>query len=101
MQQRLCKMLGIDIPIILAPMGGAVAPRLAAAVSNAGALGTLPLWRSQIETLRSVVKKTRSLTPKPFAVNLNMEFPQQERLEACLEEGVPVISFFWRDPAIW
>ena len=98
MRHQLCKMLGIDIPIVLAPMGGAVAPRLAAAVSNAGALGTLPLWRSKIETLRSAVQKTRSLTAKPFAVNLNMEFPQAERLEACLEEKVPVISFFWRDP---
>ena len=90
--------LGIDIPIVLAPMGGAVAPRLAAAVSNAGGLGTLPLWRTEIETLRRAVQKTRSLTSKPFAVNLNMEFPQAERLDACLEEKVPVISFFWRDP---
>ena len=98
MRDRLCKMLGIDIPIVLAPMGGAVAPRLAAAVSNAGALGTLPLWRAEIKTLRSAVQKTRALTAKPFAVNLNMEFPQEERLEACLEEKVPVISFFWRDP---
>jgi nitronate monooxygenase len=98
MRDRLCKMLEIDVPIVLAPMGGAVAPRLAAAVSNAGALGTLPLWRSEIKTLRSAVQKTRSLTAKPFAVNLNMEFPQTERLEACLEEKVPVISFFWRDP---
>jgi nitronate monooxygenase len=98
MRQLLCKMLGIDVPIILAPMGGAVAPRLAAAVSNAGALGTLPLWRTDIETLRRAVQKTRTLTSMPFAVNLNMEFPQEERLEACLEERVPVISFFWRDP---
>ena len=98
MRDRLCKMLGIDIPIVLAPMGGAVSPRLAAAVSNAGALGTLPLWRTEMKTLRSAVQKTRALTSKPFAVNLNMEFPQTERLEACLQEKVPVISFFWRDP---
>jgi NAD(P)H-dependent flavin oxidoreductase YrpB (nitropropane dioxygenase family) len=32
-------------------------------------------------------------------VNLNLDFPQEDRLEACLEEGVPVISFFWRDPS--
>ena len=38
------------------------------------------------------------LTSKPFAVNLVTEFSQQERLEECLEEGVPIISFFWRDP---
>lgn len=79
-------------------MGGAVPPSLAAAVSNAGALGTLPLWRADAETLRRAVRKTRSQTSKPFAVNLNMEFPQEERLDICLEEGVPVISFFWRDP---
>ena len=40
----------------------------------------------------------RGLTSKPFAVNLVTEFSQQERLEVCLEEGVPIISFFWRDP---
>ena len=79
-------------------MGGAVPVQLAAAVSNAGALGTLPLWRHKVEHLRTTIRQMRSLTSKPFAVNLNMEFPQQERLEACLEEGVPIISFFWRDP---
>lgn len=98
MRNQLCTMLGIEIPIILAPMGGAVPARLAAAVSNAGALGTLPLWRIDVETLRGTVRKMRSFTSKPFAVNLNMEFPQAERLEACLDEGVPIISFFWRDP---
>jgi NAD(P)H-dependent flavin oxidoreductase YrpB (nitropropane dioxygenase family) len=99
MRGQLCTMLGIEIPIVQAPMGGAVPVRLAAAVSNAGALGILPLWRTNVESLRRTVREMRSLTPKPFAVNLNMEFPQQDRrLEACLEEGVPIISFFWRDP---
>jgi nitronate monooxygenase len=79
-------------------MGGAVPAHLAAAVSEAGALGTLPIWRADDETLRSVLRKMRSLTSKPFAVNLNMEFPQQDRLEICLDEGVPIISFFWHDP---
>ena len=39
-----CERLGIEVPIIQAPMGGAVGPALAAAVSNAGGLGTLALW---------------------------------------------------------
>jgi NAD(P)H-dependent flavin oxidoreductase YrpB (nitropropane dioxygenase family) len=98
MPSQLCTMLGIEIPIIQAPMGGAVPARLAAAVSNAGALGTMPLWRADVESLRGAVRKLRSLTSRPFAVNLNMEFSQQDRLEACLDEGVPIISFFWRDP---
>ena len=95
---KLCDLLGIEVPVVLAPMGGAVGPDLAAAVCNAGGLGTLPLWSRDIPILKETVKATRALTDKPFAVNLNMQFPQEERLEACLEEGVPVISFFWDDP---
>jgi NAD(P)H-dependent flavin oxidoreductase YrpB (nitropropane dioxygenase family) len=91
-------MLGIEIPIVQAPMGGAVPVSLAAAVSNAGALGTLPLWRSALEKLRRTLRDMRSATSKPFAVNLNLDFPQAERLEVCIEEGVPIISFFWRQP---
>jgi nitronate monooxygenase len=99
MRTALCDKLGITIPVIQAPMGGAVGPQLAAAVCNAGGLGTLPLWRADIETLRRQIRELKSLTNKPFAVNLNLDFPQEERLEACLQERVPIISFFWGDPA--
>ena len=99
MRTALCDKLGIDIPIILAPMGIAVGPVFAAAVSNAGGLGTIPLWRADDVTLRRQVRKIKALTNKPFAVNLNLDFPVEERLEACLEEQVPIISFFWGDPA--
>ena len=95
MRTILCDRLGIEIPIIQAPMGGAVGPHLTAAVCNAGGLGTIPLWGEDIPTLRQRIHEIRSLTHKPFAVNLNLEFPHEERLEACLEERVPVISFFW------
>jgi nitronate monooxygenase len=99
MKTALCECLGIELPIIQAPMGGAAGPPLAAAVSNAAGLGTLALWRADIETTRRQIRETRTMTTRPFAVNLNLEFPQQERLAACIDEGVPVISFFWRDPA--
>jgi len=98
MTNRLCEMLGISIPIVQAPMGGATTPELAAAVSNAGGLGTLPLWTRTPSELRQQVRRTQELTSGPFAVNLNMEFPQEERLDACLELDVPIISFFWQDP---
>lgn len=97
MRTAICDILGMDIPIILAPMGGAVGPKLAAAVSNAGGLGTLPLWGEEINNLRNQIREIQSLTNNPFAVNLNVGFPQSERLEACLEEGVRIISFFWGD----
>jgi nitronate monooxygenase len=99
MKTVLCERLGIELPIIQAPMGGAVGPALAAAVSNAGGLGMLAPWRSNVDLVRRQIRETRALTSRPFGVNLNLEFPQEERLAACLDEGVPVISFFWRDPS--
>src|SRR5918993_1874514 len=79
-------------------MGGAGGPALAAAVCNAGALGTLPLWRASADIVRKQIRELRVLTSRPFAVNLNLDFPQEERLAVCLEERVPIISFFWREP---
>jgi NAD(P)H-dependent flavin oxidoreductase YrpB (nitropropane dioxygenase family) len=99
MRTAFCKRVGVELPIIQAPMGGAVGPALAAAVSSSGGLGMLVLWRADLDTVRRQIRETRALTSKPFGVNLNLAFPQQERLEVCLEERVPVISFFWRDPS--
>jgi nitronate monooxygenase len=48
MKTTLCTRVGIEVPIVQAPMGGgAVAPALASAVSNAGGLGMLALWRAE------------------------------------------------------
>jgi NAD(P)H-dependent flavin oxidoreductase YrpB (nitropropane dioxygenase family) len=99
MRTPLCRRLGIEVPIIQAPLGGAVGPTLAAAVSNAGGLGMLVPWRADLDTVRRQIRETRELTGRPFGVNLNLDFPQEERLAVCLEERVPVISFFWRDPS--
>jgi len=81
MKTDLCERLGIDLPIIQAPMGGAVGPSLVAAVSNAGGLGMLVPWRADIDVVRRQIRETRALTSRPFGVNLNLEFPQEER--AC------------------
>ena len=60
MRTKVCELLGIDLPIVLAPMGGAVGPELAAAVSNAGGLGILPLWFKETDVLRENVRATSS-----------------------------------------
>ena len=99
MRTALCDALGIEIPIIQASMGGAANPELAAAVSNAGGLGMLALAWHPPEAARAEIRATNALTTKPFGVNLVLEWPQDERLAICLEEQVPVISFFWGDPA--
>src|SRR4051794_32491337 len=98
MRTSLCDQLNIGIPIIQAAMGGASCHALAAAVSNAGGLGMLALSWSPVDAVRSAIRETRALTKRPFGANLVLQWPQEERLAACLEEGVPVISFFWGDP---
>jgi NAD(P)H-dependent flavin oxidoreductase YrpB (nitropropane dioxygenase family) len=99
MNTALCDRLGIELPIIQAPMGGVVGAALASAVSNAGGLGMISPWRADYDTVRRQIRETRALTSRPFGVNLNLEFPQEERFAICLDEGVRVFSFFWRDPS--
>ena len=98
MKTMLCERLGIELPIIQAALGGATCPSLAAAVSNAGGLGMLVLSRTELDAMRQQIRETRALTSRPFGVNLNLLWPQDERLAVCLDEGVPVISFFWCEP---
>src|SRR6266571_2312064 len=97
MRTPLCDLLGIQAPVVLAPMGGAVTPALAAAVSNAGALGMLPLTWLPPDEIVTVVEETRRVTERPFGVNLGLAWDQRERLAGALALGVPVVSFFWGD----
>jgi len=66
---RICELFGIEVPIVLAGMGGASTPALAAAVSNAGGLGILGAAACPPEELRAWVRRTRELTDKPFGVD--------------------------------
>jgi NAD(P)H-dependent flavin oxidoreductase YrpB (nitropropane dioxygenase family) len=96
----LCPLLGIEVPILNAPIGTAAGPELAAAVSNAGGLGMIAVsFLKDADAVRQAIRRVRALTDKPFGVNLLLEWPQEERLAACLAEGVRVVSLFWGDPA--
>lgn len=66
-----CRKFGLTIPVVLAPMGGGPStPELTAAVSNSGGLGSLAAAYSNPERIRQDIAKVRSLTSRPFAVNL-------------------------------
>jgi nitronate monooxygenase len=82
---RLERLLGTRLPIIQAPMAGAQAGALAAAVCNAGALGSLPCAMSTVETMRSELDLIRSRTDHPFNVNFFCHEPPQPDLEADAE----------------
>lgn len=96
-QTGLCRLLNIELPIVQAPIGSGACPALAAAVSNAGGLGMLSVTRRSPDGVRQVIRETRRLTHFPFGVNLVLQWPPEEQLEVCLEEGVTVVSFFWGD----
>jgi NAD(P)H-dependent flavin oxidoreductase YrpB (nitropropane dioxygenase family) len=67
---RICELFGIEVPIVLAGMGGASTPALTAAVSNAGGLGVMGGVAYSPDVLRAEIRKIRSLTKKPFGVDL-------------------------------
>ena len=69
-ENRLTTKLGIDYPIIQGPLGGLSSQRLTAAVSNFGGLGSFGAHGLTPETIKDVIAQIRSLTSKPFAMNL-------------------------------
>src|SRR5213594_4039444 len=69
-QNRLTTKLGIDYPIIQGPLGGLSSQRLTAAVSNFGALGSFGAHTLAPEAIEDAIAQIRSLTSKPFAMNL-------------------------------
>jgi NAD(P)H-dependent flavin oxidoreductase YrpB (nitropropane dioxygenase family) len=96
---QLCDLLNIEAPIISAPMGpDLTGPELAAAVSNAGGLGMMQVQFYPPPLLRQAIRRLRDLTDRPFGVNFVLHFPHEEQVAVCLEERVPVLSFFWGDP---
>jgi NAD(P)H-dependent flavin oxidoreductase YrpB (nitropropane dioxygenase family) len=100
LRTRLCETLGIEAPIISAPMGPDISgPELAAAVSNAGGLGLISFGANPPSLLRQQIARLRQLTDRPFGVNFILHFPIEEQFKVCLEERVPVLSFFWGDPS--
>jgi enoyl-[acyl-carrier protein] reductase II len=89
--QRLIKFFGVDVPIIQAGMVWAAGAKLAAAVSNAGGLGLIGSGSMKPDLLRDQIRKARSLTDKPFGVNIPLlRGDSDELVQAALEEEVRI-----------
>ncbi len=89
-----CELLGIEHPIVQAPV--ASDPRLPAAVSNAGGLGSVALWWA--DDAGDWVRETAALTKRPFAGNFVLASDQHRRLDQALSAGLRIVSFLWGDP---
>lgn len=95
----LCDLLDIKYPIVLAGMGGASSPELAAAVSNAGGLGILGASSLPPDQLAAWITRTRELTSEPFGVDtlLPMTVPQSGERDAIQREIPPAYETFAED----
>ncbi|KAH9697692.1 2-nitropropane dioxygenase-like protein [Citrus sinensis] len=90
-------MLGFEYGIVQAPLGPDISgPELVAAVANAGGLGLLraPDWEAP-DYLRDLIRKTRSLTERPFGVGVVLAFPHNENIKTILSEKVAVLQVSW------
>ncbi|HEY49762.1 MAG TPA: enoyl-[acyl-carrier-protein] reductase FabK [Dehalococcoidia bacterium] len=116
LRTRICDLLGIEYPIIQAPMNWITGANLAAAVSNAGGLGTLGPNAGATEVtedvaltgerLRSEIRKLKTLTQKPFAVNFPIGFGTVKDfadrcVEVSLEEDIHVAITSMGSPKVY
>jgi enoyl-[acyl-carrier protein] reductase II len=93
METKITKLLGIKYPILQGGMAWVAESTLAAAVSNAGGLGIIAGGSAPIDYLRNQIRRAKSLTDKPFGVNIMLMSPNAEELaKLVIEEKVPVIT---------
>jgi nitronate monooxygenase len=97
---RLCDLLGVDHPILNAPMGGTATGTLAAAVSDAGGFGMIGgTSRGGPDWLRDQIRAARARTDRPFGVGLISSFPGVDDLvQVALDERVAVLNHSFADP---
>jgi nitronate monooxygenase len=88
------ELLGVEFPIVQAPMANNAPPALAAAVSAAGALGSVAGAGLSPDELRAAIREVREATSRPFAVNLFAPpYLDEGTLEVVLDERPRVFSF--------
>ena len=99
---KICNDLGIKYPVFQGGMAWIADAPLAAAVSNAGGLGIIAAMNMDGEALRAEIKKCRSLTDKPFGINVMLMSPYAEEVsDVVVEENIPVITTGAGNPAIY
>ena len=99
MQTRITEMLGIEYPIVQAPMGYIARAQLASAVSNAGGLGIIETSSGRLEEVQAEIAKMRDLTDKPFGVNVAQLFVRDPGIvDFVAEHGVSFVTTSAGDP---
>lgn len=98
-RNRITAMLGVEYPIVQAPMGWIARAQLASAVSNAGGLGIIETSSGRLDEVRAEVKKMRDLTAKPFGLNVALAFVRDpDIVKFVLDQGVKFVTTSAGDP---
>jgi enoyl-[acyl-carrier protein] reductase II len=96
---RVSQLLGIDYPIIQAPMGWIARSQLASAVSNAGGLGIIETSSGELDAVRGEIVRMRELTDKPFGVNIAQLFVRDPSIvDFVVDQGVRFVTTSAGDP---
>ena len=90
---RITRLLGVEVPIVQAPMGWIARSQLAAAVSNSGALGIVETSSGELDVIREEILKMRQLTDKPFGVNVAQAFVRDpDIVNFIIDQGVKFVT---------
>ena len=90
---RVTELLGVDIPIVQAPMGWIARAPLASAVSNAGGMGIIETSSGELDAVREEILKMRDLTDKPFGVNIAQLFVRDPKIvDFVIAQGVKFVT---------
>src|SRR5689334_5608328 len=93
MRTRITEILGVEYPIVQAPMGYIARAQLASAVSNAGGLGIIETSSGQLHEVRDEITKMRELTDKPFGVNIAQLFVRDSSIvDFVADHGVTFVT---------
>ena len=102
MHTRVTELLGVEHPIIQAPMGYIARAQLASAVSNAGAMGIVETSSGQLDQVRDEIAKIRDLTDKPFGMNIaQMMVNDPAIVDFVHDNGVRFVTTSAGDPSVF
>ena len=102
MQNRICSLFDIEVPIVQAGMIWCSGWQLASAVSNAGGLGVIGSGSMYPDILQSEIRKCKAATTKTFAVNVPLLYPDiDQHMQIIVDEGVKVVFTSAGNPKTW
>ncbi|HEY2659409.1 MAG TPA: nitronate monooxygenase [Caulobacteraceae bacterium] len=98
-KNRITEMLGVEYPIVQAPMGWIARAQLASAVSEAGGMGIIETSSGELEAIREEIRTMRQLTDKPFGVNVAHAFVRDETIvKFIIDQGIKFVTTSAGDP---